>query len=267
MTDADPTRVFEDLSIYEQWDRDYYHPKALALYDRALARMLSELGVGEGTRVLDAGCGPGVHAIRAARRGARVLGVDVSRTVLEEARRRADAAGVSDRIELQPEDLTALSLPSAAFPAVFCWGVVIHIPEIARALDELVRTVAPGGRLALQITNRDAWDHRLERVARALLRRPQAWERGPLGEGRWFSEPGGGDLWVWRVDAAGLVAHLERAGMRLVSRRPVEATELQWRVPRALRRPLLDANDAWQRRGGPPGPCATTVFVFEKSPG
>jgi 2-polyprenyl-3-methyl-5-hydroxy-6-metoxy-1,4-benzoquinol methylase len=261
---GDPTRVFEDLSLYEQWDRDYYHPSALALYDRAISGMLDEIRVAEGSTVLDAGCGPGVHSIRAARRGAEVLGIDVSRTALDEARRRAEAAGVADRIELRQEDLTALSLPSDAFSAVFCWGVVIHIPEVGRALDELVRVLAPGGRLALQLTNADAWDHLLERVARALLRRPQPWEPGPLGEGRWFEQPGGGDLWVWRVDAACLVAHLEGAGLRLVSRRPVELTELQWRVPKAVRRPLLAANDLWQRKGWAPEPCATTAFVFEK---
>lgn len=263
-TQADPTRVFEDLSIYEQWDGDYYHPSAIALYDRAVSEMLSMLRVEAGSTVLDAGCGPGVHSIRAARLGARVLGIDVSQTALDEARRRAEQAGVSDQIELQKEDLTALSLPSESYSAVFCWGVVIHIPEIARALDELVRTVAPGGRLALQLTNRGAWDHKLERLVRWILRKPQAWEAGALGEGQWFTESSGGDLWVWRVDADGLRAHMERAGMGFVSRSPVEFTELQWRGPKMLRRPLLAINGLWERWGGPPGPCATTTFVFEK---
>ena len=171
---------------------------------------------------------------------------------------------MSDRIELQKEDLTALTLPSEAYSAVFWWGVVIHIPEIAKALDELVRTLAPGGRLALQLTNVDAWDHKLERMARVVLGKRQGWKRGPLGEGRWFAQQGGGELWVWRVDAERLVAHLEGAGLRFVSRRPVELTELQWRVPKLFRRPLLALNRGWEARGAAPEPCATTAFVFEK---
>ena len=95
-----------------------------------------------------------MHSIRAARLGARVLGIDVSQTALDEARRRVDLSGVGDRVELRRQDLTRLELASDSFSAVFCWGVVIHVPEIGRALDELARVLAPGGRLALQVTNR-----------------------------------------------------------------------------------------------------------------
>lgn len=262
---TDPTQVFENLELYEQWDRDYYHPAAIRLYDRAVALMLEDLKVEPGSLVLDAGCGPGVHSIRAARLGARVLGIDISQTVLDEARRRIDKSGVGDRIELRRQDLTHLELASESYSAVFCWGVVIHVPEIARALAELARVLAPGGRLALQVTNRRAWDHKIERLARRLLRRErQPWERGPLGEGRWFEMAGGGELWVWRVDADDLVQVLEKAGLRFVGRRPVELTELQWRVKAGFRRPLIWLNSLWQRAGGSPTGCATSILVFEK---
>lgn len=237
----------------------------MRLYDRAVTTMLADLKVEPGSLVLDAGCGPGVHSIRAARLGARVLGIDVSQTALDEARRRADQSGVGDRVELRRQDLTHLELASDSFSAVFCWGVVIHVPEIAMALAELARVLAPGGRLALQVTNRGAWDHKVERFARKLLRREQhQWQRGALGEGRWFEQTHGGELWVWRVDADDLTRTLEQAGLRLVSRRAVELTELQWRVSTALRRPLLWLNGGWQRAGGSPRGCATTLFIFEK---
>ena len=263
---TDPTRVFDNLELYEQWDRDYYHPAAIRLYDRAVAGMLEELKVEAGSHVLDAGCGPSVHSIRAARLGARVLGIDVSQTALDEAKRRVDRSGVGERVELRRQDLTHLDLASGSFSAVFCWGVVIHVPEIEKALEELARVLAPGGRLALQVTNREAWDHKIERFARKLLRREQhQWERRSMGEGRWFEQNGGGELWVWRVDAQNLTHALEKAGLRLISRRAVELTELQWRVSAVLRRPLIWLNDRWQRAGGSPRGCATSLFVFEKT--
>ena len=86
-----------------------------------------------------------------------------------------------------------------------------------------------------------------------------------MGEGRWFEQNGGGELWVWRVDAQSLTQALEKSGLRLISRRAVELTELQWRVSAVLRRPLIWLNDRWQRAGGSPRGCATSLFVFEKT--
>ena len=58
----------------------------------------NELGIPEGARVLDAGCGIGRHSIELAKRGYEVVGFDISPLYLEEARRAADAAGVTVRL-------------------------------------------------------------------------------------------------------------------------------------------------------------------------
>ena len=86
--------VFEHAATVATWDADYYHPLALAHYDRAVAWTLARLNARPGDLVLDAGCGPGVHAIRAAKAGMRVQAIDLARTMLDEARRRAREAGV-----------------------------------------------------------------------------------------------------------------------------------------------------------------------------
>lgn len=260
----DPTRVFEDVELFEDWDRDYYHPTARRLYDRAVGAMLDFLDPGPGGEVLDAGCGPGVHSIRAAQRGYRVLAIDASSAVLEEARRRAERAGVAGQIRFAQKDLTRLDLADASVAAAFSWGVVIHIPEIGRALDELARVLAPGARLALQITNQAAFDHRLEAFARAALRRPNTDLRQlPFGLGCWY-ETRGEKLWVWQVDVPALVRHLAERGLALTGRRPVELTHLQRHLPAWLRPAALRANNAWLAAGLPAGPAATNLLLFRK---
>jgi 2-polyprenyl-3-methyl-5-hydroxy-6-metoxy-1,4-benzoquinol methylase len=166
------TGVFERRETLESWDSDYYHPIAERYYDRAIPAMLKALNAETGATVLDAGCGPGVHSIRAARAGMKVKAIDISETMLAEARRRVENAGFAGSVEFAREDLTHLSFPDASFRHVFSWGVIIHIPKIEDALDELARVVMPGGRLALYLTNRSALDHKLEAVARAVLRKP-----------------------------------------------------------------------------------------------
>jgi 2-polyprenyl-3-methyl-5-hydroxy-6-metoxy-1,4-benzoquinol methylase len=74
------TEVFEARSTVEEWDEDYYHPIALKLYDWAVLDMLKMMEVEAGATVLDAGCGPGVHSIRAAKAGYHVCAIDISNT-------------------------------------------------------------------------------------------------------------------------------------------------------------------------------------------
>ncbi|HKJ24635.1 MAG TPA: class I SAM-dependent methyltransferase [Myxococcota bacterium] len=257
------TEIFDDLSIFRDWDVDYYPPLALRLYDRSVGDMLDRLEIPPGGEVLDAGCGPGVHSIRAAKRGLRVRAVDVSETVLAEARRRAEAAGVAEAIEFSREDLTRLGLAPASVSRAFSWGVVIHIPEVGLALDGLARVLAPGGRLALQITNAAAFDHKLERLGRALLGRSTPVDDVEFGPGA-FHGPEGARLWVWHLDFAAVERHLARQGLVLLERRAVELTHLQRRAPRWIRPLLLRLNDLWYRLGGPPGPAVTNLAIFEK---
>ena len=99
------TGAFELQQMVDAWDSDYCHPIAERYYDRAVPRMLELLGAGPGDTVLDAGCGPGVHAIRAARAGLKMKAIDISETMLAEARCRVQRAGMGASVELAREDL------------------------------------------------------------------------------------------------------------------------------------------------------------------
>lgn len=192
------TKVFEAKSTVEQWDEDYYHPIALKLYDRAIPDMLAAMEVETGGTVLDAGCGPGVHSIRVAKAGYSVRAIDISETMLSQARQRAELEKVGDRIKFEQQDLTQLDFPDNSFRYVFSWGVIIHIPDADKALDELARIVEPGGKLALYITNQAAADHKIESFMRSVVGKPlTGLQHLQLGDGVWY-DMNEEKLWVWR---------------------------------------------------------------------
>lgn len=126
-----------------------FYNRAIDLCQRLALRPW--LCVAPGTRVLDVGCGVGRWSRELARRGARVTGVDLSATMIEEARRRAEADGVGGRCRFQVADLSALDL-GERFPLALGVTVLQHILDPARlreAVHRLASHLAPAGRLVL----------------------------------------------------------------------------------------------------------------------
>ncbi|GGX72157.1 methyltransferase [Streptomyces anandii JCM 4720] len=114
----------------------------------AYAAAAAGLGLREGDRVLDAGCGTGraLTPLRAAvGPSGLVVGVDLTPAMLEAAVR----AGRGRDGRLLLADVGALPLRSGAFDAVFAAGLIAHLPDPAENLRELRRVVRPGGILAL----------------------------------------------------------------------------------------------------------------------
>lgn len=104
-----------------------------------------------GTRVLDVGCGIGRWSRLLARRGARVTGVDLSPTMIAEARRRAEREGVLARCRFEVRDLSALEL-GERFPLVLGVTVLQHILDPAAlgcAVGRIAAHLAPDGRAVL----------------------------------------------------------------------------------------------------------------------
>ncbi|MFD7388530.1 class I SAM-dependent methyltransferase [Streptomyces sp. NPDC059852] len=114
----------------------------------AYAAAVAELGLRDGDRVLDAGCGTGraLPPLRAAVGASGVvLGVDLTPAMLEAARR----AGRDRDGRLLLADVAALPLRPGSVDAVFAAGLIAHLPHPAEDLREVARVVRPGGTLAL----------------------------------------------------------------------------------------------------------------------
>lgn len=114
----------------------------------AYAAAVAELGLREGGRVLDAGCGTGraLPALRGAvGRSGVVLGADLTPAMLREAAR----AGRDRDGALLLTDVARLPLRSSSLDAVFAAGLIAHLPQPGENLREIRRVVRPGGTLAL----------------------------------------------------------------------------------------------------------------------
>ena len=129
-----------ELLVYQQPWRD--HCRA----------MLSRLPAGEGRRILDAGCGPGVSALamRAASPGDLFVGLDLSSLMLSRAASRRRAEGVPpERLPLVQGDATQLPFADESFDGVTGHSFAYLIPRRELALQEIRRVLRPGGRIVL----------------------------------------------------------------------------------------------------------------------
>ncbi|MET7885735.1 class I SAM-dependent methyltransferase [Streptomyces avermitilis] len=114
----------------------------------AYAAAVAELGLCEGDRVLDAGCGTGraLPPLRAAvGPSGVVVGADLTPAMLAAAVR----AGRGRDGQLLLADVAGLPLGTESLDAVFAAGLIAHLPEPAQNLRELARVVRAGGTLAL----------------------------------------------------------------------------------------------------------------------
>lgn len=110
------------------------------------------LGVASGERVLDVGCGSGAVTRALAQSIApdgRAVGVDTSHALLKVARELADGAGLGGLIEFREGDCRRLPFPDASFDAVLAATTLSHVPDVGRALAEIVRVTRPGGRVGV----------------------------------------------------------------------------------------------------------------------
>ncbi len=110
-------------------------------------KFVERLKIAAGSDVLDVACGTGNVAIPAARKGARVIGVDIATNLLEQARARASSEGV--HAEFREGDAEKLEFPDGQFDWVVSMFGAMFAPRPAMVAAELVRVCRPTGEIAM----------------------------------------------------------------------------------------------------------------------
>jgi demethylmenaquinone methyltransferase/2-methoxy-6-polyprenyl-1,4-benzoquinol methylase len=112
--------------------------------------LVSRMDVGPADTVLDVATGTAAVAIDLVRRtGCRVVGLDQSREMLEEGRRRVPAAGLEDRIELVEGTAERLPFDDASFDGLTFTYLLRYVEDPAATMEELARVVRPRGTIAM----------------------------------------------------------------------------------------------------------------------
>ncbi len=122
-------------------------PGGLALTRRALELAARLAGLPQGARVADVGCGPGETVALLRERGLTAVGLDLSASLLAEARGR-DGAMPLIRADAGADAEVGLPLRTASLDGAFCECVLSVLPGRQAVLAELARALRPGGVLA-----------------------------------------------------------------------------------------------------------------------
>ncbi|MER6127687.1 methyltransferase domain-containing protein [Streptomyces sp. NPDC001795] len=130
-----------------------------------MARQLDEqiagrFPVGRRLRVLDVGMGQGTQALRLARAGHRITGLEQDQRMVAVAREAlsAEPEGIRERVRIIEGDGrdTGVHFLPGSFDVVLCHGVLMYVEEPDALLAGLARMLAPGGLLSLLVRNGDA---------------------------------------------------------------------------------------------------------------
>ncbi|HSC55293.1 MAG TPA: class I SAM-dependent methyltransferase [Phnomibacter sp.] len=111
--------------------------------------LVASLGISKEMNILDLGCGDGTTAIPAAKLGAKVLGVDIARNLVEAGNKRAAAEGLSN-ISFQEGDAKALvDLQDKSFDVAMSIFGAMFAPQPYDVAKEIVRVTKPGGKIVM----------------------------------------------------------------------------------------------------------------------
>jgi 2-polyprenyl-6-hydroxyphenyl methylase/3-demethylubiquinone-9 3-methyltransferase len=153
---ADPAELakFSELA-HRWWDPDSEF-RPLHQINPLRLNWIMESASLSGRQVVDIGCGGGILADSMARRGANVLGVDLSTKALKVAQLHALEAGTPNirYREVAAEELAAEQ--PASFDVVTCMEMLEHVPDPASVVRACAQLVKPGGWVFFSTLNRNA---------------------------------------------------------------------------------------------------------------
>ncbi|PID79834.1 hypothetical protein CSB20_08880 [bacterium DOLZORAL124_64_63] len=128
-------------------------------------------------RVLDIGCGDGLHTLLLGRRAGHTTGIDVNSAFIADARDYAAGFRRRAQVDFLDKPLEAIRFDGTSFDLVFSICVIEHIPNHEEVLAECLRILKPGGRMVFtvdtletiadpELIDRHRQDHHVQRYFR-----------------------------------------------------------------------------------------------------
>jgi 2-polyprenyl-6-hydroxyphenyl methylase/3-demethylubiquinone-9 3-methyltransferase len=146
-----------DLEIYEReasnWWKPgsklstlyYFNPPRFSYFDRFIPNW-------ENLKVLDVGCGGGFTSEFLAKRGAIVSGIDLSKSLIETAKKHAEENGLS--IDYRQGRAENLEYENESFDVVICVDAVEHVSDLKKVISEIHRVLKKGGLFLFDTINK-----------------------------------------------------------------------------------------------------------------
>jgi ubiquinone/menaquinone biosynthesis C-methylase UbiE len=108
-----------------------------------------------GKRVLEVGCGIGTDFIQFARAGADVYGVDLTPKAIELLKKRLKLYDLNATNLVG--DAESLPFQDNIFDLVYSWGVIHHTPNTEKTIEDIYRTLKPGGKITIMVYHKFSW--------------------------------------------------------------------------------------------------------------
>jgi ubiquinone/menaquinone biosynthesis C-methylase UbiE len=150
-----------------QWFNEIAHKRYQHYY--AYLREHAEFMDHSGEDILEIGVGLGTDLVEYAKGGARVYGMDLGEEQVNLARMNFELRGL-EYCALMAQDATDIQYPDACFDLVYSFGVLHHIPNTQKAVDEVHRILKEDGQAIIMLYAR-GWKHYIKRCfIQGLLR-------------------------------------------------------------------------------------------------
>ena len=150
---ADPKELAKFSLLAQSWWDPLGPSKPLHELNPLRLRYIEHALALPNTRIVDVGCGGGILSEAMARRGANVLGIDLSQAVLDVAELHAIESNVAVEYRSIAAEELAADRPNA-FDLVTCMEMLEHVPDPEATLAALAALVKPGGDIVVSTLNR-----------------------------------------------------------------------------------------------------------------
>lgn len=170
---------------FDEIDRRFLHGARLFTGEANPFLELMGLDQLRGKRVLEIGCGMGMHSELLVRAGARLTSIDLSATSIEATKARFALKQLDG--DIRKMDAEALEFGDEEFDFVWSWGVIHHSESTARALGEIARVLKPGGEAGIMVYSLDGMPAYIAMMRSYAL---SFWRGGNLDQLLWRSSDG-----------------------------------------------------------------------------